>query len=77
MKKKKGIDQSSIKFRKAKTKVITLANHKRRRQTKKQSELEANSCSRRQARENTVRKLQVVLFLLRIGWESGARYFSQ
>ena len=42
-----------------------------------QSELEANTCSRRQARETRAGKSRLVLVLLLIGWESGASLFSQ
>ena len=43
-----------------------------------QSELEANTCNRRQARENgcelAASKIGLVLFLLLIGRESGAKF---
>ena len=43
-----------------------------------QSELEANTCRRRQALENALRlKSRLVLVLLLIGRESGAKFFSQ
>ena len=42
-----------------------------------QSEHEANTGSRRQARETRAGKLRLVLVLLLIGRESGARFFSQ
>ena len=37
---------------KTKTKGITLANHNEQNKPRNQSELEANTCNRRQAREN-------------------------
>ena len=37
---------------KLKTKVITLTNHSSRNNTMNQSEFEADTCNRRQAREN-------------------------
>ena len=42
-----------------------------------QSELEANTCSRRQARETRAGKSRLVLVLILIGQESDARLFSQ
>ena len=42
-----------------------------------QSELEANTCRLCQARETRASKLRLVLVLLLIGQESGARIFSQ
>ena len=42
-----------------------------------QSELEANSRSRHQARETRAGKLRLVLVLLLIGRESDARFVSQ
>ena len=41
-----------------------------------QSELEANTCSRRQARKNTYASLLVMVLLL-IGRESSASFLSQ
>ena len=41
------------------------------------SELQANACSRRQARKNACERLTVGFGLLPIGRESGAKYFSQ
>ena len=46
------LEQFSIECRKTKTKVITLANRNRVNNTTSQSEFEANTCNRRQAREN-------------------------
>ena len=42
-----------------------------------QSELKANTCNRRQAREKRVSKSRLVWVLLLIGRESGARFFNQ
>ena len=42
-----------------------------------QSELEANTGSRRQARENACKQVTIGLILLLIGRESGARFFNQ
>ena len=41
-----------------------------------QSELIANTCSRRKCGKTRVRKSQLVLVLLLIDWESGARFFQ-
>ena len=42
-----------------------------------QSELEANTCNQRQARENACVQVAIGLSLLLIGRESGARFFNQ
>ena len=67
----------SIECRDSKTNVITLTNHNSRKNPMNQSELETNTCSGRQARENAAGKSRLVLVLLLIGRESGARFFSQ
>ena len=46
------LERVSIEGRKTKTKVITLANHKRRRQSVNQSKLEVITLSRNKALEN-------------------------
>ena len=53
------IEQFSIECRKTKTKVITLTNHISRNNPMNQSELEANTCSRRQARKNACRQVTI------------------
>ena len=53
------IERFSIECRKhgkTKPKVITPTNHKNVNNTKDQSEFEANTCNRRQAREQRVRE---------------------
>ena len=47
------IERFSIECRKTITKLIILASRNRRKQRFKQSEFKANTCDRRQARENT------------------------
>ena len=42
----------------------------------RQSELEANTCSRHKAREMLASKTRLVLVLLLIGWENGAKFLS-
>ena len=42
-----------------------------------QSELEANTCNRRQARENVCEWVGIALSFLLIGQESGASFFNQ
>ena len=59
---------------KTKTKVITLANHKKHRQYSEPIKLEVITCSWRKARQATT---QLVLVLLLIGWKSGANLLSQ
>ena len=49
------LERFSIECRKTKTNAITLTNHSRRKQHINQSEFEANTCNRRQAREKRVR----------------------
>ena len=44
-----------------KTKIITMANHNRADNPINQIERVANTCSRRQARENTIGKSRLVL----------------
>ena len=46
------IERFSFEYRKTKTKVITLANHKGHRHTVNQLKLEVITCSWRKAREN-------------------------
>ena len=68
------LERFSTECRKSKTKVITSTNHERWNNAMNQSEFEANTCNKRQPRENSC-KLQFVLVLLLIGWENGARFF--
>ena len=54
------LERFSNECRKTKTKVITPANHnKHKLSNENQSELEANTCNRRQARENACECEQV------------------
>ena len=54
------IERFSIEGLKTKTKVITLTNYNTRKQyTMSQSELEANTCNRRQVRENTCDQVMI------------------
>ena len=53
------LEQFSIEFRKTKTNVIPLANHKGHRNPANQSELVANTCSRHEARENVRRRAAI------------------
>ena len=58
-----------------------LTNHNRRKQSTwmSQSELEVNTCNRRQARENAFSQDTIgqFLLLLFIGWESGTGFVNQ
>ena len=66
--------------RKTKTTVDSPANQPITTKTNypmNQSELEANTCNRRQARENASEQVPIVSLLLLIGLESGARFFNQ
>ena len=49
----------SFERRKTKTKVITLTNHNSREQSSEPIRAEANTCSRRQARENVCRQVTI------------------
>ena len=71
------IERFSFECRKTKIKVITLTNHISRKQSSEPVRAEANTCSRRQARENAYRQVTIGFGLLLIGRESGARFFSQ
>ena len=53
------LDQLSTECRETKTKEITLANHNGGSLPMTQSELEANTCSRRQARENACKQVTI------------------
>ena len=55
----------STKCSKTQTKVITLANHNKRKQNKDQTEREANTCYRRQARENANDQVTISFSLVR------------
>ena len=57
----KTTEQFSIECPEAKTKVITLANHNRLNSVMNQSELEAKTCNRCQARENAREKVARVM----------------
>ena len=53
------IDRFSIECRKAKTKVITLANHNKSKSAVNQSKLDVEMCNRRQARENACEQVSI------------------
>ena len=62
---------------KPKTKVITLANHNPPYLPMNQSELEGTACNRAKRWQTRASKSPLVVFLLLIGRESGARFFNQ
>ena len=64
----------SIACLKTKTNVITLTYHKRPKNIRNQSELEADTCNRCQARENVCEQVTVGFLLLLIGRKSGASF---
>ena len=66
----------SVKYRKTKTKVITLANTKNTHNTVNQSKLEVITGSWRKARETHASESRLVLVLLLSGWKIGASFFK-
>ena len=68
------IEQFSIECRKTKTIVITLTNHKRRKAIHCPIKTRSNYTKRR---KTCASKSRLVLVLLLIGRESGARFLSQ
>ena len=71
------LEKFSIRWSKIKTKVIALANHNRRWQCNEPIRTRSKymyTCKRRKTRAS---KSRLVLVLLLIGWESGARFFNQ
>ena len=55
------LERFSIQCRKTETKVITSTNHKNVNNTMDQSKLKANTCNRRQARENACERGTIVV----------------
>lgn len=69
------IERFSIEFPTTKTTVITLANHKRHKQTCEPIKMQL--WWGRNARENCASESWLVWVLLAIGWKSGAHFLSQ
>ena len=71
------LEQSSDECRKSKTKVITLANQKGRRQSSKPIKTWSNYTKQTQSVGNMHAEPQLVLVSLLIGWKSGPRTLNQ
>ena len=71
------LERFSFECRKTKTKVITLTNYKHVNNKMDQSEFEANTCSRRQARENTCDQVMIGFGFVSHWLKSGASFVNQ
>ena len=54
-----GTERFSVECRRTKSKVITLTNHRTRRQFDKPTRTRSNTCSRRRARENACEQVTI------------------